>query len=61
MELLKTWLPANIPPGDETRINHGDYRLGTRSSIRPSRGSSQCSTGSSRRSAIRWPTSATTA
>ncbi len=28
MELLKTWLPANIPPGDETRINHEDYRLG---------------------------------
>ena len=28
MELLKAWLPANIPPGDETRINHGDYRLG---------------------------------
>jgi aminoglycoside phosphotransferase (APT) family kinase protein len=28
MEALKKWLPANIPPGDETRINHGDYRLG---------------------------------
>jgi aminoglycoside phosphotransferase (APT) family kinase protein len=28
MELLKKWLPANLPPGDETRINHGDYRLG---------------------------------
>ena len=28
MEQLKQWLPANIPPGDETRINHGDYRLG---------------------------------
>jgi aminoglycoside phosphotransferase (APT) family kinase protein len=28
MEHLKNWLPANIPPGDETRINHGDYRLG---------------------------------
>ncbi|WP_422000323.1 phosphotransferase [Reyranella sp.] len=28
METLKQWLPANIPPGDETRINHGDYRLG---------------------------------
>jgi len=27
MENLKKWLPANIPPGDETRINHGDYRL----------------------------------
>ncbi len=28
MEFLKQWLPANIPPGDETRVNHGDYRLG---------------------------------
>ena len=28
MEQLKQWLPAHIPPGDETRINHGDYRLG---------------------------------
>lgn len=28
MELLKQWLPANLPPGDETCINHGDYRLG---------------------------------
>lgn len=28
MEALKLWLPAHIPPGDETRINHGDYRLG---------------------------------
>ncbi|MBL8674577.1 MAG: phosphotransferase [Rhodospirillales bacterium] len=28
MELLKKWLPGNIPPLDETRINHGDYRLG---------------------------------
>jgi aminoglycoside phosphotransferase (APT) family kinase protein len=28
MELLKQWLPSNIPAGDETRINHGDYRLG---------------------------------
>ena len=28
METLKQWLPANIPPGDETRISHGDYRLG---------------------------------
>ena len=25
---LKAWLPGNIPAGDETRINHGDYRLG---------------------------------
>jgi len=28
MEQLKSWLPAHIPPDDETRINHGDYRLG---------------------------------
>ncbi len=28
MELLKQYLPAHIPPGDETCINHGDYRLG---------------------------------
>ena len=28
MENLKAWLPNNIPAGDETRINHGDYRLG---------------------------------
>jgi aminoglycoside phosphotransferase (APT) family kinase protein len=27
MERLIEWLPANIPPGDETSIVHGDYRL----------------------------------
>lgn len=27
MERLKVWLPENIPPGDETTIAHGDYRL----------------------------------
>jgi aminoglycoside phosphotransferase (APT) family kinase protein len=27
MDRLITWLPANIPPGDETTIVHGDYRL----------------------------------
>ena len=27
MEKLSTWLPANIPPGDETALVHGDYRL----------------------------------
>jgi aminoglycoside phosphotransferase (APT) family kinase protein len=27
MERLKAWLPENIPPGDETTIAHGDYRL----------------------------------
>jgi aminoglycoside phosphotransferase (APT) family kinase protein len=27
MERLIEWLPARIPPGDETRIVHGDYRF----------------------------------
>ncbi|HSY45494.1 MAG TPA: phosphotransferase [Steroidobacteraceae bacterium] len=27
MERLIAWLPANIPPGDETALVHGDYRL----------------------------------
>lgn len=27
MERLIEWLPANIPPGEETSIVHGDYRL----------------------------------
>ncbi len=27
MESLMEWLPNNIPPGDETTIVHGDYRL----------------------------------
>jgi len=27
MEKLLAWLPANIPPGDETTPVHGDYRL----------------------------------
>jgi len=27
MERLMDWLPANIPPGDETSVVHGDYRL----------------------------------
>ncbi len=26
MDALVAWLPDNIPPGDETRIVHGDYR-----------------------------------
>jgi aminoglycoside phosphotransferase (APT) family kinase protein len=26
MDRLLDWLPANIPPGDETAIVHGDYR-----------------------------------
>ena len=28
IERLAAWLPANIPPGDETAIAHGDFRLG---------------------------------
>ena len=27
MDQLIAWLPANVPPGDETAIVHGDYRL----------------------------------
>jgi aminoglycoside phosphotransferase (APT) family kinase protein len=27
MERLLTWLPANIPAGEETALVHGDYRL----------------------------------
>jgi aminoglycoside phosphotransferase (APT) family kinase protein len=27
VERLIAWLPANVPPGDETRIVHGDYRF----------------------------------
>jgi aminoglycoside phosphotransferase (APT) family kinase protein len=27
MEWLIQWLPLHVPPGDETRIVHGDYRL----------------------------------
>ncbi|NEX59821.1 phosphotransferase family protein [Noviherbaspirillum galbum] len=27
MDKLIDWLPANIPPGDDTSIVHGDYRL----------------------------------
>ena len=27
MERLIEWLPAHIPPGDETTIVHGDYRI----------------------------------
>lgn len=28
MDQLMAWLPAHIPPGDETTLAHGDYRLG---------------------------------
>jgi aminoglycoside phosphotransferase (APT) family kinase protein len=27
MEKLLVWLPENIPPGDETALVHGDYRI----------------------------------
>jgi aminoglycoside phosphotransferase (APT) family kinase protein len=27
MEKLLAWLPRNIPPGDETTLVHGDYRI----------------------------------
>jgi aminoglycoside phosphotransferase (APT) family kinase protein len=27
MEKLLAWLPAHIPPGDETTLVHGDYRI----------------------------------
>jgi aminoglycoside phosphotransferase (APT) family kinase protein len=27
MEKLLEWLPANVPPGEETALVHGDYRL----------------------------------
>src|SRR3546814_16611989 len=27
MDQLIEWLPANIPPGDETTIVHGDFRI----------------------------------
>ena len=27
MDRLIEWLPANVPPGDETSIVHGDYRI----------------------------------
>ena len=27
MDRLTAWLPAHIPPGDETAIVHGDYRI----------------------------------
>ena len=65
MERLIDWLPAHLPDGArddaQTTVVHGDYRLATSCSIRTSRASSPCWTGSCRRSAIRWPTSATTA
>ena len=28
MESLMEWLPANVPESDESRIVHGDYRIG---------------------------------
>ncbi len=29
MDRLIEWLPQHIPPGDETTVVHGDYRLDT--------------------------------
>ncbi len=28
MDRLMAWLPAHLPPGDETAVAHGDFRLG---------------------------------
>lgn len=28
MEKLLEWMPANVPPSDETTVIHGDYRVG---------------------------------
>src|SRR4029077_3325343 len=28
VERLIEWLPSHVPPEDETRINHGDFRIG---------------------------------
>ena len=52
MELLKHWCRPTFR-GRRAQVNHGDYRRATPSSIRLSRGSSRCSTGNCRRSAIR--------
>jgi aminoglycoside phosphotransferase (APT) family kinase protein len=62
VDRLIDWLPARIPPGDETAIVHGDYRFDN-VIFPPDRAahSSRCSTGSCRRSGTRWWTSPTTA
>ena len=66
MDRLIEWLPAHIPASARDDIAGRRSCTATTgsttwSSIRPSRASSPCSTGSCRRSAIRSPTSATTA
>ena len=66
MDRLIEWLPAHIPASarDDAQVLDRARRLPPRQPDlprRPSRASSPCSTGSCRRSAIRSPTSATTA
>jgi aminoglycoside phosphotransferase (APT) family kinase protein len=53
MDALNDWLPRTIPPGDETTIIHGDFKLDNTIIHPPSRASSPCSTGRSRRSVTR--------
>ena len=38
VERLIEWLPGHVPPEDETRISHGDFRIGNLCFHRPSRG-----------------------
>ncbi|MFO1225255.1 MAG: phosphotransferase [Burkholderiaceae bacterium] len=65
MDRLIDWLPAHLPPSalDESQVSivHGDFRLDNLIFEANSRASRPCSTGSCRRSGIRWPISATTA
>ena len=65
MDRLMDWLPAHMPASarDDRRSPWCTATIGstTWSSTRPSRACWRCSTGSCPRSAIRWPTSATTA
>ena len=58
MERLIDWLPAHLPPAEPARLVHGDYRLDNMI-LAPDapQDRSPCSTGSSRRSAIRSPIS----
>ncbi len=62
MNRLIDWLPAHIPPGDETTVVHGDYRMDNLI-FHPSEAdaSSRSSTGNCRRSGIRSPISPITA
>ena len=62
MERLIEWLPANVPSDEQSCLVHGDFRLDNMIfDARASRACAPCSTGSCRRSAIRWPISPTTA